>query len=439
MTDSSQHSGHGVYVHASVTLPALLAVVLCFVVYPRYAAVAALAAFVGGTIAAACARRHPPISPLAKGGMQGGWRLPWNKQQSWADVLAFAAGAVLLCLVALYLCSCPLFRKISGSPEWPYVRTLSVLAAVAGAILHSLEGPGPQALRVPLGVGGVVWLLAEFLSFATWKLPADTHVQPEVLPRALAVNVAFGAGVLLLRFADLPATVLGALIGTLVYFLAGWQGYLMLAVFVVAGSVLSRLGWEQKAKLGVAEARHGKRGIANVAANLLVPALCCLAYPPSAGHPLFLMAFAGAVAAAFADTASAEIGVLSKQQPVLITSRKPVPHGTNGGVSALGFVAALGACVLLAGVAWADGFFALILKHHVAVVGQSARLSSSWKTMSAAAAILVAAGMFGTVADSFLGATVEDRYTGVGKGAVNFACTLTGAIVAGAATAAWLR
>ncbi|MCY3020276.1 MAG: DUF92 domain-containing protein, partial [Planctomycetota bacterium] len=308
--------------------------VICFVVYPRYAAAAALAALIGGSIAAYFARRHVSLP-----------RLPWNQKKTWVDVLAFAAGAALLCLLALYLCSCPLFRTVSGSPEWPYVRTLAVLAAAAGAILHSLDGPGPQALRVPLGVGGVVWLLAEFLSFATWKLPADTHVQPEVLPRALVVNAALGAGVLLLRFADVPAAILGAAIGTLVYFLAGWQGYLVLAAFVVAGSVLSKLGWEQKAKLGAAEARHGKRGIANVAANLLVPALCCLAYPPSAGQPLFLMAFAGAVVAALADTASAEIGVLSKKHPVLITTRRPVPPGTNGGVSCLGFAAALGACL----------------------------------------------------------------------------------------------
>ncbi|MCY3021726.1 MAG: hypothetical protein NTW87_22165, partial [Planctomycetota bacterium] len=101
--------------------------------------------------------------------------------------------------------------------------------------------------------------------------------------------------------------------------------------------------------------------------------------------------------------------------------------------------AALGACLLLAAVAWAGGFFALILKHHVAVVGQSARLSPSWKTMSTAAAILVVAGFLGTIVDSVLGATVEGRYSGVGKGAVNFACTLTGAVAAGGLTAAWLR
>ena len=44
------------------------------------------------------------------------------------------------------------------------------------------------------------------------------------------------------------------------------------------------------------------------------------------------------------------------------------------------------------------------------------------------------AGMAGTVVDSFLGATVEDRWPGVGKGFVNFVCTLAGALVAAALT-----
>jgi len=399
---------------ARVALSTLLAALLCLALYPRYAAVSALAALIGGS-AAAWALCRGSVRPT----------LPWNEQKSWPRLVVFAAGALPLSILALRLVPCPLFLKSNGAPEWPFVWTLSVLATVSGALLDSFKGPGPAALRVPLGVGAIIWLLAGFLSFGTRALPADTHVQPEVLLRALAVNCALGAAVLLLRFADLPATLLGAGIGTIVYFFAQWQGFLLLVLFVTAGSLLSRLGWQRKKELGAAEAREGRRGLANAAANLLVPAACCLAYPASGGDPAFLMAYAGALAAAFADTASAEIGLLSTSRPVLITSGKRVPHGTNGGVSVLGFVGAFLACALVAGLAWSDGFLAIVLKRHLAAPG---------RTMSLAAAAIGLAGMAGTVVDSILGATVEDRWAGVGKGVVNFLCTLTGALVAGGLT-----
>lgn len=44
--------------------------------------------------------------------------------------------------------------------------------------------------------------------------------------------------------------------------------------------------------------------------------------------------------------------------------------------------------------------------------------------------IAVAAGLFGTTVDSVLGARIEGKVPGVGKGAVNFVCTLSGAAAA---------
>ncbi|HYG75773.1 MAG TPA: DUF92 domain-containing protein [Planctomycetota bacterium] len=382
-----------------------LSLAICFAVYPAFAAMGAWAAMAAGDAAASLIGRNYP-----------GARLPWNKSKSLSGSLAFIVAALPFCVLALYWVPCRLFLKANGTPEWPYVWTLGVLAASSGAILESLEGPFDDNVRVPLGIGAVLWLSAAFLSFATRDLPYETHVQPEVFLHALGINALLGLTVIALRVADIPGTLLGVSFGVIVYFFTLWPGYLLFLFFVAAGSGLSRVGYAKKKAIGAAEAREGKRGIANVAANLLIPVMCCLAYPASKGNPAFLIAFASAIAAAFADTASSEIGALSSQQPVLITNLKKVPHGTNGAVTTLGIVAAFGASVLIALLAYGSGFLRL---------GRAAGISSSQEALLVV--ILIASGMAGTLVDSVLGATVEDRYPGVGKSAVNFACTLTGA------------
>ena len=57
---------------------------------------------------------------------------------------------------------------------------------------------------------------------------------------------------------------------------------------------------------------------------------------------LLLLGIMANYAAVAADTLSSELGILSKSKPILITNLKPVPPGTNGGVSAAGLVAGIG-------------------------------------------------------------------------------------------------
>jgi uncharacterized protein (TIGR00297 family) len=384
-----------------------LAVSFCFVLFPAYAVAGAWAAMAVGDAAASLIGRNIPQP-----------KLPWNEKKSWAGFVAFALAALPICYLALWLVPCRIFMRADGWPELPFVWTLSVLAAVSGAILESLDSHLDDNLRVPLGVGALLWASAEYLSWSTRNLPKETHVQPERFLDALVVNAILGFGVILLRFADIPGTLLGIVLGVIVYFYSHWQGYVLFLLFVVAGSALSKIGLKQKQSVGAAEANEGKRGIANVAANLLVPGLCCLAYP-TCGHGALLMGFAGALAAAFADTASSEIGTLSKKPPRLITTLQEVPHGTNGGVSVLGVAAALLACILLAWTAAQIDFFAIVF-HVNKTTNPTIKIYSG--------AVLLAAGLLGCLVDSVLGATIEGKWL-VGKGAVNFACTLTGALV----------
>src|SRR5690242_21564973 len=98
----------------------------------------------------------------------------------------------------------------------------------------------------------------------------------------------------------------------------GWRGVVLLFAFFISGSVLTRL----------AGGAGGQRNVRQVLANGGVAAVAAW----FGSWPLA----AGALAAATADTWATEIGAWSPHPPRLITSWKPVPPGTDGGVTLLG-------------------------------------------------------------------------------------------------------
>ena len=112
-----------------------------------------------------------------------------------------------------------------------------------------------------------------------------------------------------------------------------------------------------------------------------------------------------ALAEAAADTVSSEIGQAVGGRTLLLTTLRPVPDGTDGGVS----VAGTAAGVIAAGV----------------IVAIGAARHALWpnKTM------VMASGCAGLFFDSLLGATVE-RKGWLGNDLVNFASTLFAAVVA---------
>jgi uncharacterized protein (TIGR00297 family) len=168
-----------------------------------------------------------------------------------------------------------------------------------------------------------------------------------------------------------PAGLLSALvIGGAVGAGAGWRGLAVLFAFFVTSSLLTPGG--------------GRRRPAQVFSNGGIAAACALL---ARWHPAFTLGFAGAIAAAAADTWSTEIGGRSTRPPRLITTGAPVARGVSGGITLLGTVGGvLGA-----------GLVALI----AAAVGLAAG--------SAAVPVLLA-GTAGGLVDSILGATLQARW-----------------------------
>jgi uncharacterized protein (TIGR00297 family) len=219
---------------------------------------------------------------------------------------------------------------------------------------------------------------------------------------ALLVTGAFAALAYALGMISRSGALGGLLVGTMIYASLGPRGFAVLALFVVGGSLLTRLGYASKERAGTAQEHGGRRSARNALANCAVAILCAIL--AATGWEPFTAAFVASLGAAFADTAESEIGQLFSRTPRLITSLQKVPPGTDGAISLSGTLAGVGAAGLTAILALALGMLA-----------------------TPASAIVVAiAGFLGTVADSLIGALT----TRAGNELTNVLCTLVAALLA---------
>ncbi len=364
----------------------------------------------------------------------GGPRLPWNREKSWAGLFAFVLyGGLAAALLVRWVQRGVLDRASSGGPavDWiggsflaqraqdaPVMDLWLLLggclaAAAAAALAESARTGVDDNVLVPL-VGGAA-------------LYAATLVEPgriEAALAGLADGAAVGAGVNLLlsvaAFVTGGVTVSGAIVGwvlgTLLFALAGWRGFSMLVLFFLLGTVCTRLGYARKAAIGVAQEEGGRRSarhaVANTAAGVVFAFLAVATARPEA----FTLALVAAFATAAADTVSSEVGQAYGRSHYLATTFRKVPAGTDGAVSVEGTLAGFGAAALLAAAGWAVGI-----------------LSPGGLVIAAGA------GVVGSAAESALGAASA----GAGRldnEALNLANTLVGGAVAllvGWATGCW--
>jgi uncharacterized protein (TIGR00297 family) len=183
--------------------------------------------------------------------------------------------------------------------------------------------------------------------------------------------------------------VAASVLGTIVFGAGGWSWALVLLAFFATSSALSRLFEARKRGYEREQAKGSRRDAGQVMANGAAATVFAAAHLwlPEATWPWF--GFAGALAAANADTWATELGLLSRGKPCLITHpSKKVDPGTSGAVSGLGILAAILGASLVATVS-----SALVPANH----------------FTALMAVLLG-GIAGSVFDSFLGATAQAIY-----------------------------
>ena len=200
----------------------------------------------------------------------------------------------------------------------------------------------------------------------------------------------------------------GAL-GTILWGCLGWRGWVAVVAYLVLGSLVTRVGLREKQERGLAEARGGRRGPENVWGSASTGA--CLSLLIGAGvepRSLLLVGFSASFAAKLADTFGSEIGKRWGRRPVLITTLRSVPPGTEGAISLAGTLASAAGSVLMTLVMWQ-----LQLLPSISV-----------------SLVVMLIGLLATLAESLLGALAQDRFRWLSNELVNALQTLLAALMA---------
>jgi uncharacterized protein (TIGR00297 family) len=190
---------------------------------------------------------------------------------------------------------------------------------------------------------------------------------------------------------DKSGAIAATVVGTVIFGLGGWPWAILLMVFFITSSGLSRAFKNRKRGLDEKFSKGHERDAGQVFGNggLATFFAALHAFYPQSILPW--IGFAVSLAAVNADTWATELGVLNPTQPRMITHlSKRVEKGTSGGISLFGTLASLlGA----------------------AIIALPAVFLSPVGSLSPQSFLLISfAGLAGSLFDSFLGATVQAMY-----------------------------
>jgi len=235
--------------------------------------------------------------------------------------------------------------------------------------------------------------------------------------QAILINTALIAGAQRLPLLTPSGWVHAGALGTILWGCLGWRGWLAVVIYLAAGSLVTKIGWRDKQKRGLAEARGGRRAPANVWGSAATgAALALLIGSGLEPKALLLAGFCASFAAKLADTFGSEIGKRWGGQPRLITTLRPVPAGTEGAISVEGTLASAAGSVLMTLV-----LFALQLLPSLAV-----------------SAVVMLIGFVATLAESLLGALAQDRVSWLSNELVNAIQTTLAALLAIVVLVRWM-
>ena len=199
------------------------------------------------------------------------------------------------------------------------------------------------------------------------------------------------------------------ILGTILIGCLGWQGWLSVALYLLFGSLVTKIGLKQKQLKGIAEERGGRRGAKNVWGSAASGTIIAILIGAGIGSKEVLLAgFAASFAAKLADTFGSELGKTWGSKTILITNLKPVAPGTDGGISLEGTIASVVGSVLMT----------------------LAMVTLSLINSSQIILIVISAGIIATLLESVIGALFQNRFNFLSNELINFIQTTFASISA---------
>ncbi len=179
------------------------------------------------------------------------------------------------------------------------------------------------------------------------------------------------------------------ILGTILWGCLSWQGWMSVVVYLLCGSLVTKIGFKFKKEKGIAEKRDGRRGPENVWGSAATGLFCAIMTKLNVTNLTFFeIGFAASFAAKLADTFGSEIGKRFGGETYLITSLKKVERGSEGGISIVGTLASLFGAIFMA-------FIMLLLSI----------ISTKYQFI-----IVTVSGFLATISESIIGAKYQNKY-----------------------------
>ena len=179
------------------------------------------------------------------------------------------------------------------------------------------------------------------------------------------------------------------ILGTILWGCLAWQGWVSVVIYLLLGSLVTKIGYEYKNKFGIAEKKGGKRGPENVWGSAATGLFFAMLIKLNLANLVLLkIGFAASFSAKLADTFGSEIGKRFGGNTYLITNLKKVKKGTEGGISFEGTLASLIGSFTMSLVMFYLGI--ITLKNQLLIVSIS--------------------GFIATISESFIGAKFQEKF-----------------------------
>lgn len=293
---------------------------------------------------------------------------------------------------AMFLFSFAVTALILGVHEGFSFHILGISLAIAllASIIEAFTPLGMDNITVP-----IVTSLSAYLF---------THVLQDRVVLLLVYSGAFGFILSFLiaytayvkKSLTLDGSIGATFLGTVMCITSGIFGSLLMIIFFISSSMLSRFRKGMKEEVARQFDKTGRRDIVQVFANGGVGLIYSVLFYATK-NPSFLVMLGASFAAANADTWATELGILNKKRPISLRTLKRVERGTSGAVSLEGTFAALLGAMLI-------GLFTVFV-----CFASTGFIQYNFNYVYVF--VLVTAGGFvGSIIDSLLGATLQGVY-----------------------------